>query len=94
MADEFTPKALSGDDGDIEGSFRCGLDAELDEKLQLVTELAVKEYVEWLIAAKRFSTISELDTDRFLHLYLEVRKEVPTVDSLVDIDDETGSSLP
>ena len=59
-------------------------DAAFLQRLQKVIEIAVNEWLSWAIASRRFNTLSELDTDRVLRLFLEVRHAAPTVEALVE----------
>lgn len=55
----------------------------LDARLQILRDQALGEYVNWLTGRRRFNSVSELETFRILHLFLDIRGEVPTVDVLV-----------
>jgi hypothetical protein len=54
----------------------------LDRVLKL-RELALTEFVDWLIGRRRFNSISESDLHRIVELFFKVREEAPSVDSLV-----------
>lgn len=55
----------------------------LETRLQTLRDHALGEYVDWLTGRRRFNSVSELETFRILHLFLDIRQEVPTVDFLV-----------
>ena len=57
---------------------------ETVKRLSTLQELALREWVEWILSIKRFATISELDGARVLALFLTIRAEYPTIDQLVD----------
>jgi hypothetical protein len=65
-------------------------EADFVRKLRDFRESALAEYVNWLVGRTRFTSLAELDTYRILHLFLDIRVEVPTVESLVD---EIGLSV-
>lgn len=57
---------------------------EADERLGQLGEVALREMVQWLLSVRRFASISELDSARVLSLFLDIRRQYPTVDQLVD----------
>jgi hypothetical protein len=67
----------------LRGAIGAKDDGAFAERIARLRNHATTEYVEWLIGRKRFTSMSELDTDRILHLFLDVREQVPTVETLV-----------
>jgi hypothetical protein len=59
-------------------------DADLAARLQGVRSLAFGEFIDWALARRRFSSISELDSSRVLALYLRIRRQPLTVESLTE----------
>jgi len=59
-------------------------DAELEARLQAVRSLAFGEFIDWALARRRFSSVSELDSSRVLALFLRVRRQPLTAESLVE----------
>jgi hypothetical protein len=58
--------------------------AEVAARMQVVRSLAFGEFIDWALARRRFSSISELDSSRVLALYLRVRRQPLTAESLVE----------
>lgn len=56
----------------------------LGELLRKLQTLALAEWLAWATARRRFNSLSELDADRVLGLFLEVRQAAPTVELLVE----------
>jgi hypothetical protein len=54
------------------------------DRLEAVRKVAFREFLEWAMARRRFNSVSELDTARVLALYVRVRREPATVESLVE----------
>jgi hypothetical protein len=67
----------------LRGALGAQDDKALAERLARLRKNALSEYVEWLTGRRRFNSLSELDTYRILHLFLDIREQVPTVESLV-----------
>lgn len=55
---------------------------EFAQRLLKIGAAALKEYVDWMLAIRRFSSSSELDAARVLEIFAHVRVEPPTVESL------------
>lgn len=55
---------------------------EFARRLLQIGDAALKEYVEWMLAIRRFSSSSQLDAARVLEIFAHVRVEPPTVESL------------
>lgn len=80
-------KPLGLDDGDVERlKLALGSTSPADTLTRLTTlqEVAFREVAQWLVSARRFSSISEMDGSRILSLFVEIRGEYPTVDQLVE----------
>lgn len=54
------------------------------ERLKQIQTLALTEWLEWASASRRFNSLSELDTDRVLGLFVTVRQAPPSVELLVE----------
>lgn len=70
-------------------SLEVALGAKQDEsdftsRLETLADLALREYVEWLVGRRRFNSIPESDGHRVRAIFLELRREPPTVEQLVD----------
>jgi hypothetical protein len=59
-------------------------EGDLTSRLDALRQLAFTEYLQWATAARRFNSVSELDTARVLSLFLKVRKSPLTVEALVE----------
>lgn len=58
--------------------------ADYSEKLEQLKELAFEEYVEWLLARRRFESVSALDHKRVLEVFSKIRGEAPSVSILAN----------
>jgi hypothetical protein len=66
------------------------------ERVVLLEQIALDEYVDWLLSVRRFETAAALDRHRILELFGTVRQEAPTVESLaddLDISESRAASL-
>jgi len=57
---------------------------DFESRLSELVGLAFQELTEWILGHQRFNSVTELDKNRILKLFLDVRKEPPTVESLVN----------
>jgi hypothetical protein len=79
----------------------AGLGTEVDseafaERVELLEQIALDEYVEWILSLRRFETSAALDRHRILELFGKVRQQAPTVESLaddLDISESRATSL-
>lgn len=55
-----------------------------EERLASLSEFALHEYVDWILARRRFESPSALDRHRILEIFGSIREEAPTVEKLVD----------
>ena len=53
-------------------------------RLEKLGRIALKEWVEWIVGKRRFSSLAECDSARVLELFLNVREEPPSVEQLVE----------
>lgn len=53
-------------------------------RLERLTEIALRELVDWAIARRRFESVSAIDMHRILALFGEIREEAPTVELLAN----------
>jgi hypothetical protein len=70
--------------------------AEFTERLTLLEQLALDEYVDWILSRHRFETTAALDRHRILELFGRIRREAPTIESLandLDISEARATSL-
>jgi hypothetical protein len=60
------------------------LDGEFEARLEQLKEVALDELVDWILARRRFDSISAIDRHRVLQIFGAIRKEAPTVQALVE----------
>lgn len=53
-----------------------------EQRIDTLRELAFEEYVDWLLARKRFESVSALDHKRILEVFSRIRVEAPSVETL------------
>lgn len=76
-----------------------GTTPESDEfaaRVEALTKEAVREVVDWILARRRFESISALERHRILHIFGKIRREAPNVESLsneLDITESRAVSL-
>lgn len=71
-----------------------GIDEPTDEKLEKLAQIALTEYVEWLIGKRRLNTISEIDAYRTFQLFSEIREEPISVESIAnDLSFSPGKAI-
>ncbi len=46
--------------------------------------VALHEMCEWILARKRFSTIAEMDANRIMRIFLDIRRDMPDVEKVAD----------
>ena len=69
---------------------------EFGKRLAVLAQLALEEWVDWIVGRHRFNSVSENDKARVLRLFLDVRKEPPTLQVLVNdlgIPEGRGTSM-
>lgn len=57
---------------------------ELDERLRALCRIALQEHVDWLTGRRRYGSVGEIDRHRLVKLFLDIRDQPVTVQSLVD----------
>lgn len=57
---------------------------QVDTALALVSTLATREYVMWLLGIKRYESVSAMERDRLVTLFGKVWRRMPTVQELVE----------
>jgi hypothetical protein len=71
-------------------------DNAFDERVAELEQIALDEYVDWLLSRRRFETAASLDRHRLLALFGRIRKEAPTVEALANdlaISESRATSL-
>ena len=53
-----------------------------EQRIDTLRQLAFEEYVDWLLARKRFESVSALDHKRILEVFSRIRVEAPSVETL------------
>lgn len=74
---------------DEEAALEIALGAQKDsdefaERLETLSTIALREYIEWIVGRRRFNSVPESDGSRIRSIFLELRKEPPTAEQLVD----------
>jgi hypothetical protein len=67
-----------------------------EERLALLGEVATEEFVDWILARRRFETVSAIDRHRILQIFARIRQQAPTIEALsndLDISESRASSL-
>lgn len=62
-----------------------------DQRLEALQELALREWVDWILSKRRFDSISSLERDRLLLIFGKVRTEAASTEALVEEFDITES---
>lgn len=71
-------------------------DAVFEERLRTLAILGLTELADWIIGRKRFATVSENDISRVLKIFLKIREEAPSLESLANdfaIPESRGRSM-
>jgi hypothetical protein len=71
-------------------------DDAFSERVDALEQVALDEYVDWLLSRRRFETAASLDRHRLLALFGRIRNEAPTVEALandLDISESRATSL-
>jgi DNA-binding transcriptional regulator YhcF (GntR family) len=71
-------------------------DAVFEDRLRMLAILGLAELADWIIGRKRFDTVSESDISRVLKIFLEIRQEAPSLESLANdfgISEARGHSM-
>jgi hypothetical protein len=71
-------------------------DEAFAQRLATLEQIALDEYVDWILSIRRFETPAALDRHRILELFGRVRREAPTVERLandLDISESRATSL-
>lgn len=71
-------------------------DAVFEERLRMLAILGLTELADWIIGRKRFNTVSESDISRVLKIFLEIRQDTPSLESLANhfgISESRGRSM-
>lgn len=72
------------------------LDEEFEKQLYALAIVGLTELADWIIGRKRFNTLSEIDISRVLRVFLEIRSDIPSVESLAEdfgISEARGRSM-
>src|SRR5260221_5505872 len=80
-------RALSGSDWNP---------AVVEDRLRTLAILGLTELADWIIGRKRFATVSENDISRVLKIFLKIREEAPSLESLANdfaIPESRGRSM-
>jgi hypothetical protein len=67
-----------------------------NERVAQLEQLALDEYVDWILSRRRFTTPAELDLHRILELFGKIRNEAPTIEALaneLEISESRATSL-
>lgn len=65
--------------------------ADYEARVEKLKELAFAEYVDWLLARRRFESVSALDHKRILEVFSQIRREAPSVAILANEFDVSES---
>src|SRR5260370_38514990 len=71
-------------------------DAVFEYRLRTLAILGLTELADWIVGRKRFATVSENDISRVLKIFLQIREEAPSLESLANafaIPDPRGRSI-
>jgi hypothetical protein len=71
-------------------------DEAFTQRVARLEQIALDEYVDWILSVRRFETPAALDRHRILELFGTVRQQAPTVESLandLDISESRATSL-
>ncbi|MFF7124233.1 hypothetical protein [Streptomyces sp. NPDC008240] len=93
IAQWMTGLDLSADEKKALGR-ALGIDEPTEEKIEKLTQIALTEYIEWLIGKRRLNTISEIDAYRTFRLFSGIREEPISIESIAnDLSFSPGKAI-
>jgi len=72
------------------------MDEEFEKRLYALAVVGLTELADWVVGRKRFNTLSEIDISRVLRIFLEIRSDAPSIESLAEdfgISEARGRSM-